>query len=94
MTNIKDLKRELRELKKIKKECRSGTKERIELHHKIKLLKEQLLKIPEEIKTPIDTKIYKKIYYTGFISRDTIEKLKYKFGIEFIDKCSLINLEA
>jgi hypothetical protein len=40
--NIKDLKREIRRLRKVKLACRAGTKERVELHRKIKELKQQL----------------------------------------------------
>ena len=94
--NIKELKREIRQLKKLKLKCRSGSPERIELHRKIKDLKEQLKSIPIEIKEePIkDTKVYKKVYYIGFLSNITRERFKSQFGIEFIDKCSLKKLEA
>jgi len=45
--NPKELKRAIRELKKLKLQCRSGTKERIDLHRKIKALKKQLKEMPE-----------------------------------------------
>jgi hypothetical protein len=41
--SIKDLKRQIRTLKKLKLACRAGSKERIELHRKIKEMKGQLL---------------------------------------------------
>ena len=40
----KDIKRDIRKLKKIKLACRSGSNERIILHRKIKELKKQLEK--------------------------------------------------
>ena len=40
--NLKDIKKEIRRLKKIKLQCRAGTKERITLHRQIQELKSQL----------------------------------------------------
>jgi hypothetical protein len=45
--NVKDLKQEIRKLRKLKLQCRAGSKERIELHRKIKDLKQQLKTIKE-----------------------------------------------
>jgi hypothetical protein len=91
-TNIKNLKREIRQLKKLKLQCRTGSKERIELHRKIKGMKLQLIELKkqkaiiqtEPIKEP-DTNKYKKVNYTGFLRPQTIEKFKKEYGIEFIN---------
>lgn len=45
---IIEIKQELRKLKKLKKSCRAGTKERLDLHHKILELQKQL-EIAQEI---------------------------------------------
>ena len=45
--NSKDIKKEIRSLKKLKLQCRPGTAERIDLEHKIKDLKKQILKVNE-----------------------------------------------
>jgi hypothetical protein len=86
--NVKDLKSEIRRLKKIKLECRAGTKERIELHRKIKELKLKLEETKKQAPIPepekIDTKIYVKRYYTGYLSPITIKRFKDNFDIEFI----------
>lgn len=39
--NLKDIKKEIRALRKLKLQCKPGSKERIELHRRIKELKEQ-----------------------------------------------------
>jgi hypothetical protein len=43
--NVKDLKKEIRQLRKLKLQCRPGTTERLELEHKIKSLKKQRAEI-------------------------------------------------
>ncbi len=90
MNDTKELKRELRQLKKLKKECRAGTKERLDLHRQIVILKKKLeeLVIIEPLKIE-DTKEYRNVYYTGYISPATKETLKFKFGIQFVEKYSL-----
>ncbi|HEY0089032.1 MAG TPA: hypothetical protein VGB37_09315 [Candidatus Lokiarchaeia archaeon] len=47
---MNNLKQEIKKLKKLKLECRSGSKERIELYRKIKELKLQLTKEKESNK--------------------------------------------
>jgi len=91
-TNIKNLKREIRQLKKLKLQCRAGSSERIKLHHKIKGMKIQLAELkkqkniaPIEPIKEIDTKKYNKINFTGELSPQTIERFKKNFGIEFIN---------
>jgi hypothetical protein len=43
----KEIKKEIRSLKKLKLQCRPGTAERLDLEHKIKDLKGQILKVDE-----------------------------------------------
>lgn len=45
MTEPKEIKKEIRQLKKLKLACQPGSKERIDLHRKIKDLKRQLVEI-------------------------------------------------
>jgi hypothetical protein len=45
--DIKEIKRQIREAKKLKKDLRAGTTERIDLHRKIKQLQAQLDLTPE-----------------------------------------------
>ena len=42
MIESKELKKEIRQLRKLKLQCRAGSNERLELEHKIKALKKQL----------------------------------------------------
>jgi hypothetical protein len=51
----KEIKQEVRALKKLKLACRAGTPERIDLGRKIKALKKQLpdISTPEPLKEPI-----------------------------------------
>jgi len=51
----KELKQEVRKLKKLKLQCRAGTPERLELGRQIKELKNKMvvLNIPEPLKEPI-----------------------------------------
>jgi hypothetical protein len=93
MSNIKDLKREIRQLRKIKRDLRAGTPERLEIGRKIKALKKQLedLKILEkgsivEKDELADNKKYKKVYYTGYLSLETRERMKKDFEIEYVKK--------
>ena len=56
----KEIKQKIRALKKIKKDLRSGTKERITLGREIKALKQQLTEAratPEPLKEPIIAEI-------------------------------------
>lgn len=39
----KDIKSEIRKLRKLKRQCRAGTEERLNLHRQIKLLQEKLV---------------------------------------------------
>jgi len=57
--NEKDIKKEIKRLKKVKLACRAGTTERISLEHKIKALKGQLaeVKAPDLDKDPIIAEI-------------------------------------
>ena len=50
--NPKEIKAEIRRLRKLKLQCRPGTAERLDLEHKIKALKKQLA----EINTPEPSK--------------------------------------
>ena len=56
---IKDIKQKIRELRKLKKQLRSGTPERISLHRQIQALKQQFaeVSIPEPLKEPIIAEI-------------------------------------
>ena len=60
-SNEKDIKREIRKLKKIKLLCRAGSKERIVLHRQIKDLKNKLVNptIIDPEKDPIIAEILK-----------------------------------
>ena len=55
----KEIKQEVRKLKKLKLACRAGTPERIDLGRKIKALKKQLpdVSTPEPLKEPIISEI-------------------------------------
>jgi len=93
MPNMKDLKREIRALRKLKRDLRAGTPERIEIGRKIKMLKKQLenLKILEKGSIVgndelADNKKYEKRYYVGYLSLETRERMKRDFGIEYIKK--------
>jgi len=57
--NPKELKKEIKRLTKLKRACRSGTKERIELYRNIKELKTQLVELtkPDEAKQKIIAEI-------------------------------------
>jgi hypothetical protein len=59
--NFKDIKKEIRQLRKLKLQCRPGSEERIDLEHKIKALKKQLegISISEPGKDKIITEILK-----------------------------------
>jgi len=56
-----DIKKEIRSLKKLKLQCRAGSKERIDLHRKISDLKKQLTEArqPDQEKDPIIAEILK-----------------------------------
>ena len=58
----KEIKQKIRALKKIKKDLRSGTKERLDLGRQIKVLKQQLTEAratPEPLKEPLIKDILK-----------------------------------
>lgn len=57
----KEIKKEIRKFKKLKRQCRAGTKERIDLHRRIKALKRDLysLNIVDKDKEPIIKEILK-----------------------------------
>jgi len=59
---IKEIKTDIRKLKKLKKACRAGTKERLELHRQIKELQDKLqeLNIVDKDKVALIKEIYKK----------------------------------
>lgn len=59
--NEKDIKKEIRALKKLKLQCKSGSKERIDLYRKIKELKNKLIdqNKPEPEKDKIIAEILK-----------------------------------
>lgn len=88
--SLKDLKSELRSIRKLKKQCRSGTKERIDLHRKMQALKKQISEIKSVQKSlpeqQEDTNKYQVRYYTGFMTQKTRENFKKEFGIEWRKK--------
>ena len=57
----KEIKQEIRKLRKLKLACRANTPERITLHRQIQALKQQLaeVSIPEPLKEPIISEILK-----------------------------------
>jgi len=58
--DIKEIKKEIRKLKKIKLACKSGSKERLTLGRQIKVLKQQLTEAksqPEPLKLPLIAEI-------------------------------------
>ena len=59
MTDLKEIKKELKRLKKIKRQLRPKTKERIELNKQIRVLKEQLEK--QNISDPTKEKLIAEI---------------------------------
>lgn len=90
MTN-KDLKRQISKLKKLKNQMQPGSSERVELHRKIKEMKEQLFNqttvdkekepIIEEILKYEKIEIFDKLYYTKFTKeqlKNHLKKLKEK----------------
>jgi len=93
--NIKDIKAEIRRLRKLKLQCRPGSVERLDLEHKIKGLKKQLADIntPEPEKAEIIAEIlqYEKIsifdevYYNKFTIKELqkhLDIIKVKRGIK------------
>ena len=91
--NVKDLKKEIRALKKLKLQCRAGTKERIDLHRKIKALKKQLIELkdkPENLspltfekKDPIET-----------INKSIEENYPDNNGCSYFNHCRAINFKG
>ena len=59
--NQSDIRKDIRSLRKLKLQCRAGTKERIDLHRQILDLKKQLTdpNIPDQDKDPIIAEILK-----------------------------------
>ena len=59
MGNLKEIKKEIRQLKKLKLQCQPGSAERLDLGHKIKDLKRQLVEVtrPEPERDNIITEI-------------------------------------
>jgi uncharacterized protein with von Willebrand factor type A (vWA) domain len=57
--NPKEVKKEIRALRKLKLQCRAGTPERIDLEHKIKALKNKIIDVstPEPEKEPLVAEI-------------------------------------
>jgi len=93
--NIKDIKAEIRRLRKLKLQCRPGSVERLDLEHKIKGFKKQLADIntPEPEKAGIIAEIlqYEKInifdevYYNNFTIKELqkhLDIIKVKRGIK------------
>jgi len=93
--NIKDIKAEIRRLRKLKLQCRPGSVERLDLEHKIKGFKKQLADIntPEPEKAEIIAEIlqYEKIsifdevYYNKFTEKELqkhLDIIKVKRGIK------------
>jgi uncharacterized coiled-coil DUF342 family protein len=85
--NVKEIKAQIREVRKLKLQCRAGTKERIDLGRKLKELKAQLnnveLPIPE-IKEDIQD--CKTVYYTGYLSNATKDRIRINYKLNFINK--------
>jgi hypothetical protein len=61
LISVKEIKKEIRGLRRLKLQCRSGTPERIALHRKIKELKEQLkgVTIIDKDKEPLIEEVYR-----------------------------------
>lgn len=77
--NEKQIKQQIRMLRKLKLSCRSGSKERIDLHRKIKALKEKLeySKIKDAEKTPIIEQILKFKPYKTNLYKFTVKQLEF-----------------
>jgi len=77
--NEKQIKQEIRRLKKVKLACRSGSVERIKLHRQIKALKKKLSYIKEidQEKTPIINEIIKFKPYKSNLYKFTVKELQY-----------------
>ena len=80
MKSAKELKKEIRELKKIKNSCRPRSEERISLHRKIKELKQLLISIQEsnKEKEPLITQILELNPLAKYVdlNKYTIEQLQ------------------
>jgi uncharacterized pyridoxamine 5'-phosphate oxidase family protein len=83
MNNTKDLKKQIRQLRKLKLQCKSGSPDRIRIHRQIKALKDQLagqINVDKE-KEPLIKEIleyekiemFDKVYYNRF----SVEQLKF-----------------
>jgi hypothetical protein len=83
----KEIKLEIKRLRRLKRECRSGTPERINLHRKIKELQEQLkgVTIIDKDKQPLIQEIYRLdplIEEMGMdLTRYTVEELQKHIDI-------------
>ena len=87
--DIKEIKQEIRQLKKLKLQCQPGSKERLNLGHKIKDLKKKLVEITisdpakdkiisEILKVEAEQKITPRFADIGIdLHKYTLEQLKY-----------------
>lgn len=98
MSDIKEIKREIRELKKLKLKCQPGSKERLDLGHRIKELRGKI--IPVEIE-PGKEKLIEEIYTLDplikkmemDLNKFTIKELEYhikKLNSRVLDKARKI----
>jgi len=85
--NIKQIKYEIRTLRKLKLQCRAGTVERIKLHRKIKAFKKELKELKREVPKVEEIKVeeskYKTIYYTGYLSEHTKQRMRDNYNLNF-----------
>jgi len=72
--NNKDIKQQINRLKRIKKQCRSGSIERLDLHHQIKELKEKLITLSNNI-TPEKRELIEVIIKYNSINRPYMKDL-------------------
>jgi hypothetical protein len=94
MTNLKNLKREIRELRKLKLKCRAGTKERLFLHRKLIELKKQLKELKTTTVTSSDAKLDFKP--KTIVKEEVTQTEKYKDdnGCSYFGYCKKINVES
>jgi hypothetical protein len=89
--NLRDLKRQIRELKKVKLQCRPGTPERINLHRKIKDLKKQLKELKDNKPGDISPLTYEKKERVLEVKE---EKYPDNNGCNYFNLCRAINLKG
>lgn len=75
--NVKDIKKQIREMRRIKLDMRAGTVERVELHRKIKELKNQLKTLQEQKQSGQDIEIKIKTTKTEPILSEEEKNTKY-----------------